>query len=46
MPNMKEQCVSAITARIVEISGAMKDCTKIFEESFEVLTTLQEDLNI
>lgn len=29
-----------------EISSAVKDCTKMLEESFEVFTTLQEDPNI
>lgn len=29
-----------------EINSAVKDCTKLLEESFEVITTLQEDPNL
>lgn len=43
---MKEQRASAISAGTTEINGVVKDCTKLLEESFEVLTSLQEDLNI
>lgn len=31
---------------MVEVDSAMIDCMKIFEQSFKVLTTLQEDSNI
>jgi len=40
---VKEQCASAITTGITEINSAVQDCSKLFEESFEVLTTPQED---
>ena len=45
-PEVREQCANAITTGMEEISNAVKDCTKMLEQSFEVLTTLQEDLNI
>ena len=45
-PEVKEKCTSTITGGIAKFTSAVKDCTKLFEESFEVLTTLQEDLNI
>ena len=45
-PEVREQCASTITIGIEDISSAVKDCTKLFEESFEVLTTLEEDPNI
>ena len=41
-----EQCTNAVTMGIKEISSAVKDYTKLFEESFEVLNTPQEDSNI
>lgn len=43
---IKEQCTSAITMAIGEVHITIKDCIRLFEESFEVLTTLQEDPNI
>jgi len=43
---VKEQRASAITKGIAEINNAVKDYTWLFEGSFEVLTTLQEDPNI
>jgi len=45
-PKVKEQCTNVITMTIVEVNNTGKNCTKILEESLEVLTTLQEDLNI
>lgn len=35
-----EQCASAITAGLDEIGSAVRDCTSMLEESFEVLTNL------
>ena len=32
--------------RIEEINNVVKDCHKVLEESFDVLITLHEDLNI
>ena len=45
-PEVREQHTNTITSGLEEISSAVKDCTKMLEESFEVLTTLQEDLNV
>ncbi len=45
-PEIKEQRTSAITTTIAKVNNIVKDCTKLFEESFKVLTTLQEDPNI
>lgn len=45
-PKVKKQCTSTITTTIAEVNGAVKDCTKLFKELFEVLTTLQEGPNI
>lgn len=45
-PEMKEQRSNTITAGTIEINSAVMDCTKLFKELFEVLTTLQEDPNI
>jgi len=39
-PKVKEQHANAIIVGIVEINSVVKDCTKLFEESFEVLTNL------
>jgi len=35
-----------ITTTMVAIDIVVIDCMTLFEQSFEVLTTLQEDLNI
>lgn len=43
---VREQCASAITLGMEEISSVVKDYTKMLEELFEVLTTLQEYPNI
>ena len=45
-PEVKEKCASVITTAITEVNSAVTDYTKLFEQLFEVLTTLQEDLNI
>jgi hypothetical protein len=45
-PEVKEQCVSTITSGLEEISSAVRDYTRMIEESFEVLTNLQEYANI
>jgi len=43
---VREQHANVITTGTKEINSVVKNCTKILEESFKVLTTLQEDLNI
>lgn len=43
---VREQCANAITSRLGEINNAVRDYTRMLEESFEVLTNIQEDLNI
>ena len=43
---VREQHASAITVGLEEISSVVRDCTRMLEESFEVLTNLQEDTNI
>ena len=45
-PEVREQHASAITSGLEEISSAVRDCTRMLEESFEVLTNLQEDPKI
>ena len=45
-PEVREQCANVITSGMEEINSVVRDCTRMLEESFEVLTTLQEDLNI
>lgn len=37
---VREQRISAIMAGIEKIKNAVKDCTKVLEELFEVLTAL------
>ena len=46
LPEVREQHASAITMGTEEINSAVKNCTKLLEEAFKVLTTLQEDPNI
>lgn len=41
-----EQCASAITLGLEDIGSAIRDYTRMLEESFEVLTNLLEDPNI
>lgn len=41
-----EKCVNAIIAGMEEINNAVRDYTKMLEESFEVLTGLLEDPKI
>jgi len=43
---VKDQRTSAITKGITEVNSVVKDYTKLFEELFKLLTTLQEDPNI
>jgi len=37
---IKEQRANAITTAITEVNNEVKDYTRLFEESFKVLTTL------
>jgi len=37
---IREQRASAITSGLEEISSAVRDCTRMLEESFEVLKNL------
>ena len=43
---VREQHANTITSGLDEIENAVRDCTRMLEESFEVLTNLQEDPNI
>jgi len=43
---VREQRVNSITLGMEEINSVVRDCTRMLEESFEVLTNLQEDPNI
>ena len=43
---VREHHANAIITGLDEISSAVRDYTKILEESFEVLRNLQEDPNI
>ena len=42
-PEVREQRATATIAGLQEIRGVVWDCTNMFEEALEVLTTLQED---
>jgi len=42
-PKVREQRASAIVSGLEEIGSVVRDYTKMLEESFEVLTNLQED---
>lgn len=46
LPEVKEQHTSTITTTIAKVNSATTDYTNLFEESFEVISTLQEDSNI
>lgn len=35
-----------MTMAMAMVNSAMTDCTKLFKQSFKVLITLKEDLNI
>jgi len=39
-PEVREQRASTITSRLEEINSAVRDCTRMLEESFEVLANL------
>ena len=43
---VREQCANAITAGLDEIDSLVRDCNRMLEESFEVLTNLQEEPSI
>lgn len=43
---MKEQQATVVTEEVAEIDSAVAKCTQLFEQSFEVLTSLQEDPNV
>ena len=40
---VKEQCTTTVMEEIAAVDSAVADCTKLFEQLFEVLTSLQED---
>jgi len=40
---IREQCESTMKYVIVVIDNAVKDCTSLFKQSLEVVTSLQED---
>lgn len=44
--NVKEQCATVATEAIAEVNSAVLNCTQLFEQSFEVLMSLQEDANV
>jgi len=46
LPEVKEQRTTASTTTMVAVDSAGIDYMKLFEQSLEVLTTLQEDPNI
>ena len=46
LPEVREQRTTAVTTAIVTVDSAVANCMKIFEQSFEVLTTLQEYMNV
>lgn len=45
-PEVREQRITAVTTMIVEIDSEVAHCMQLFEQSFEVLATLQEDPTI
>lgn len=45
-PEVREQCAISVTLGMEEISNVVRDCTRILEGLFEVLTDLQEETNI
>lgn len=46
LPKVREQRANTNTITLDEIGSGVRDCTRMFEESFEVLMNLQEDPNI
>lgn len=40
LPEVKEQCTTAVTTIIVVVDNVVPDCMKLFKQSFEVITTL------
>lgn len=45
-PKVKEQQATTITEVVAAIDNAIADCTQLFKQLFEVLTSLQEDPNV
>lgn len=43
---IREQRTTVVTTTMAVIDSAVEKCMQLFEQSFEVLTTLQEDLNL
>jgi len=43
---VKEQRVTIITKAVAVVDSVIADCTQLFEQLFEVLTSLHEDPNI
>lgn len=46
MLEVKEKCTTVVTTAMAMIDSALAHYMKLFKQSFEVLTTLQEDPNI
>lgn len=46
LPKVKEQHTTTVTVVVATVDSVVADCMQLFEQSFEVLTTLQEDLNV
>jgi len=42
-PEIKEQHESTVRYTITAVDSTIKDCTIVFEQSLEVVTSLQED---
>ena len=43
---VQEQRETAVTEVVAAVNSVVADCTQLFEKSFEVLTSLQEDPNV
>lgn len=46
MLEVKEKCATVVTEVITAVDSVVVDCTRLFEQLFEVLTSLQEDPNV
>lgn len=45
-PEVKEHRMTTVTKAVVAVDSAVADYTQLFEQSFEILTILQEDPNV
>jgi len=43
---IREQRTTAVITTMAVIDSAVADCRQLFEQSFDLLTTLQEDSNV